>query len=822
MFKIAGNVFNSLLFFCSLAYSQDIQTPKDKGISFFENHNLTNRPSIYGNVKNNLGVGLSKAKIHFIELNESIYSDKNGNFRSPPMSNGSWSLMVSKENHKSTYQEIFISNNNDISWAFVLERENGVNEKHTQSLSEISAKRTSSDDIRNRHQGNISFLDNNRIKELQLKDIEKIESVIPNFETVYWSGASSGRFATRGIAPLRDEAVVGFYVNGTPLLFDYRPSLLSEILAIKVLKGPQLGYGVSPVGGIIDITTLTVSEKYLINLSIGLANFGGMDYSLETFLPLIKNKLQLNLSGYWENLGGYFTNTRLGDIPAGGFDEGGFNASLNYREGGHSATFSVQYKSSRENHLPFAYNVNLAEAMPYIIEHNTTNLKTEDVLGFSLSYSYTFRDALLSSFLAFRTLDKDEIIDTDFSSRAFGGQNDLVLTTDNHSYFVDAEVSVKSMDAKGGFTWKGGLYFNTGESFLTNQFEYVNLFNGGIWTLPFPGDSDFITGKRKRDNLSIWGGGAYTLAALSLNVEGRIDYHQREIESSRTENRIHPNVGTNSTNFSGQKDYFFFSPKASISFNRPFLNLFGNVSYISKPGDYNFLISDPDDFEYQPERLLHYELGIKLFPSKKFFFAITGFAIEWEDIHIYTFRNARAYEYSTINGGRAESIGAELESFFRINGFLLEVNLGYTRAVFLDGASKAIIDPFNTSGTGGNVSFAGNKIPFTPNFSSLVAMQYKKQLQTKRLHITPYARVEYIYKSGYYFSELNINKSEPTHLLNAKLGLDLNGYEVIAYVNNILNQQNYVYIVEFTGFSENPLRGEPLRYGITFSKKFEI
>ena len=625
------------------------------------------------------------------------------------------------------------------------------------------------------------------------------------------AGARTGKFATRGIVPLRDEPVVGYYINGTPLLFDYRPSLLSEISEIRVLKGPQLHYGVSPLGGIIDIKTKVLSDNYLISLSAGFANYNTQEYVLETSLPFIKDKLQLNLSGYWEMSDGYFTNFTLGLKNSGGLSEGGFRGDMIYRQRGHSTTLSTYYKNSEESHLPFAGNLDRGDEFPYGLEHNVDNLRAETVLGVSLTYQYQFRAAMLNSILSFKQLDSEEVIDTDFGTL---NTPDLKLNTDDNSYYFDGEVNIKSMEAEEGFTWGSGLYVNVGQEDLSNNFDY----GAGAESIPeaniAAGDFDSATGESEKQNISLWGYGSFTSKPFFFGLEGRLDYHKRGLNSTRIERRSGGDTNSEDTNkmfiFDEEKEYFFFSPKGSIAYQKPFITLFFNIAYISKPGDYNFLVSDENDLEYQLERLTHYELGAKIFPSRQFYFGLTGFMIDWEDIHIYTFRRPNAYEFSTINGGRARSQGIEVESSFRSKGFLIEGNLGYTRAQFLDGASKNIIDPFATADTGGTTSFADNEIPFTPNVTGFTAIQYKKRFGGKKFWVTPYARVEYAYKGGHYFSELNKNKSDPLNLLGAKLGVNLNDYEVVAYIDNILNEQTYVYILEVSGFQKILFAPSPL------------
>ena len=124
--------------------------------------------------------------MYFIESEQTIYSDKKGYFRSSPLTNGLWSVVVSATHYETVYEEFAVVQATNIRWDVTLKKM----KEDIKQLQALSVKQISAGDIRNRYKGNISFLDQDRLDELKLKNIEKLEAVIPNFETVYWSGST--------------------------------------------------------------------------------------------------------------------------------------------------------------------------------------------------------------------------------------------------------------------------------------------------------------------------------------------------------------------------------------------------------------------------------------------------------------------------------------------------------------------------------------------------------------------------------------------------------------------------------------------------------
>lgn len=128
---------------------------------------------------------------------------------------------------------------------------------------------------------------------------------------------ASIRGVTTTFAGSGQETNVGLYIDGF-----YQSDQLSinqdlaNLESIQILKGPQaVLYGRNATGGALLITTLSPDMREIQgNASISYARYDDIIAKAYLSVPLVKDKLALNVAGYWRDSDGYFRDA-LGFSP---------------------------------------------------------------------------------------------------------------------------------------------------------------------------------------------------------------------------------------------------------------------------------------------------------------------------------------------------------------------------------------------------------------------------------------------------------------------------------------------------------------------------
>ena len=158
-------------------------------------------------------------------------------------------------------------------------------------------------------------------------------------------------------------------------------------------------------------------------------------------------------------------------------------------------------------------------------------------------------------------------------------------------------------------------------------------------------------------------------------------------------------------------------------------------------------------------------------------------------------------DYAIVNAPRAHSYGFEIESqTLLLNNLTLDGNLGYTHSQF-----DQYIDPVTS------VNYAGRITPFVPDFTGLLALQYK--------HPRGYfARLEGLWTGRTYFDEFNTNimQQKDYVIANMRLGYGQKNYSVYLFAKNLMDRHYY-------SFKIDSLRGvpsDPRMFGIRLAVNF--
>ena len=143
----------------------------------------------------------------------------------------------------------------------------------------------------------------------------------------------------------------------------------------------------------------------------------------------------------------------------------------------------------------------------------------------------------------------------------------------------------------------------------------------------------------------------------------------------------------------------------------------------------------------------------------------------------------------TQNAGRLISKGAELElAATPVKGLEFDYNFGYTHARYTD-----LVVPDDNGST---INLKGNHQVFTPDVTSMLALQYGYDLNGPQ-NFKLIARTEWRYLGDQYFDLANQNEQKAYSLFNARLGIANKKYSLFLYTNNLGNKHYVDYAYDF-------------------------
>ena len=162
----------------------------------------------------------------------------------------------------------------------------------------------------------------------------------------------------------------------------------------------------------------------------------------------------------------------------------------------------------------------------------------------------------------------------------------------------------------------------------------------------------------------------------------------------------------------------------------------------------------------------------------------------------------------TRNTGKLSSKGAELElSATPIKGLEIDYNFGYTHAEYTS---------LKISQNGESVDLNGKKQIFTPDVTSMLAIQYSCGISEDE-SVKFVARAEWFYLGTEYFDLANNIKQSPYNLFNTRIGVTSKHFDLFLWNRNIGNQKYIAYAYDFGAIH----LGDPQTFGATFLMKLK-
>ncbi len=779
-------------------------------LAFFQiklNAQLTT--TVKGKVIDERSSPVKGATIRLLNSNYGAASNKDGEFNIENVFSGKYLVEVSAIGYATITNETTISNSvNNVTFTLY---------PTVKLLDEVVVSAQRTEEILQQSPLSVTALSSKQVQDYRLWNIKEVTAISPN---MYSADPGDKRNVTsiRGITTTSYDPAVATYVDGVnQFSLDTYISPLSDIERIEVLRGPQgTLYGRNAMGGVINIITKKPTNKTEGFAEVNLGNYGQQRYSLSIRTPLIKDKLFVGASGLYDGMNGYYTNqfnnshydkqhSIIGNyyvkfLPAKRWD----------------ITLNVKHNSNRNNGpFPLVFGVQEAFKDPFMLSQNATTKIIDNIFNTSLSINHDGRFFNFSSQSSYQSNYRyyTKPIDADFSpidgitvNNNYGRDWNNVKVLNQEFKFTSSPTS------KSPLKWTAGTYLFHQD----NPVKQATRFGKDAQMVGSPDVNYSLINSTKAKS---YGGALYGQATYSINdkldIIGGVRYDKENKEQSVLgEYQKDPNpapVFAYRSDTSASANFSALSPKLGLNYKVTNNSiLFATYNKGFRGGGLTPLSPDPSQpalFAFRPEYSNNLELGVKnkLFKNR-FTVNVTAFYTHVTDAQVPTLVLPAAVTI-TRNTGKLKSKGVEVE----LNGTLLKgLQLNYS---FGHASSK--YQSLKLSQNGGEANLEGNRQIFTPDVTSMLAMQYSYSISSKH-KINIVLRGEWKYLGEQFFDLANTIRQSPYNLLNTRVGVNAKSLSLFVWGRNLTNKKYISYAYDFGAVH----LGDPKTYGVTIAAKF--
>jgi iron complex outermembrane receptor protein len=442
-------------------------------------------------------------------------------------------------------------------------------------------------------------------------------------------------------------------------------------------------------------------------------------------------------------------------------------------------TQGVPYKSLFCGTLPIPTSVNLLDQAP------ASGLVGFSDLGYA-SADWDLKFATLTGTFGFGNARFNQNNDTAGSASAistplFAGsplsQQTFLTSVGTGSAENTYEIKLTSPSGQ-RLNWLVGLY---------NYSSYVNdetaLFYSLLNNYNATQLSFFSGGDKKFSGNAIYGAIGFDVTSrLNLRAEGRQSADDYKITLPST-----PSV-------KGHQVWNSFTPRFTATFKLTDEdNIYASAAKGFKIGGFNTSAFNTPQFTYAPETNWTYELGIKgTMLDRKLSFDTDVYYIDWTGIQVQSYIAALGGSVVVNNLG-AISYGWEADTtyhftpnlYIRASGTLLNPHY---KSGTIDGEAYPYCDQPNEAGRisiGCTASVGGKQLSRTSNAQGDFAGQWT--VPNVMNGYDAFVHADWSYQAGRHYLSVATNTEGDIELMNARIGLKHNNYEIDFWVKNALD-----------------------------------
>ena len=648
-------------------------------------------------------------------------------------------------------------------------------------------------------------LSGNEIKAQPIKHFENLSYLVPNLNFAA-SDSRARYFQIRGIGERSGylgtpNSSVGFLIDDVDYSGQGGIATLFDVEQIEVIRGPQASrIGANALAGLIYIKTKEPTEEFEASSEINLGSYNTQSVGMALSGPVTKNKdVKFRFVVRQDQSDGFRKNLFL-------------NKSDTSRKNELTLRLKIDFElSETSNSKLLLSSVNMDDTADIWTINNSLNTLSDrpgmdsqktDTLGYK--YFKKFDQFELQSF----TSATDTFVVFSYDADWGNSESHAPYTYDYFSETLrdrqsfNQEFRLVSNSNNLPFSWVLGTTFLSLDE--TNDRQDDGIY--GDPSDPFgPYESLTISSSDySSNNLSFFGNIDYELAkdlVISLGV--------------RAEEWKAKYSDTNNENFNLSND--MFGGKVSVSY---LMENIGNayLSYAKgyKQGGFNVGLGllgqvDPNELEYEPEYLTNYELGINSKISDFTDLSFNIFYSQREDQQVLIStqvdpNDPNTFVYLTQNAAEGLNYGFEGSIDTQLNNALsLFLNLGYLETEIKNWASRPDIE--------------GREQAHAPKYSFTTGAEYYFSENTS-------FEINFIGKSGFYYSDSHNNKSDSYVLTNAALRHSVDKWVIDLWVQNLFDEyystRGFFFGNEAPDFVDTLYKrhGDPRHFGLSVRYDF--
>ncbi|TAE27638.1 MAG: TonB-dependent receptor [Candidatus Kapaibacterium sp.] len=762
---------------------------------------------IKGVVKSASGEALPSAKITLLNSPRGTLSAQDGSFALAVPSAGKYTFTVSRFGFAKQERRVEVKSGDAATLEITLPEE-------SLSLEQITVTAERREENSQKSPVAVTSISAKQIENFRLWSSNDLTALAPNLTVTKTSGGPA-LLTVRGVNAYSYNPAVAMYIDDVAQFdADAAAMTLMDIERIEVLRGPQgTLFGRNALGGVVNITTKrpTNLTSGSAELSYGSRNQARAAVAFKT--PLVQDRLFFGASGVYERGDGYYFN-EFTKQPTGRFETVGGNIFLKWLPSDEWViTLNAKGETNYNEGQLYATNDSIARANPFRLNMNRNGSAPRDVVTGSLTVQHYGEGLNFTSITSYQGQQRRYIdtSDIDYSPLDFQGFTAAGSIVPVQTLMQELRFSSPDNVAS-PLRWIAGAY-----GFLTSKREdYTYVFGKD---LRLAGDTlapyNTATYSTTRSwGFALFGQASYTLwDALTFTAGLRYDY-ESNLLTTRSEliKQPFPPVPTLT-----QRDVnglsTAFSPKISVAYQfDDSKSMYASYTRGFRPGGVNGNANEAQFLTYKPEYSDNYEIGFKSqFFDNRLRANITAFLINRTDVQINSVTPQFSFAIQNIGETRASGVELELSAIL-LPGLQLDWNAGYinsayTRLPYLDASFRPR-------------EFAGNLTVYTPDITSMLALQYNVPLGVNIAGqpLTLVARGEWRYTGRQYFDVINTIPQAAYSLVNTRVGVSTPVLDVFVWGRNLTDARYLQYAYPF--FLRAGFLGEPISLGVQVLARF--
>lgn len=592
--------------------------------------------------------------------------------------------------------------------------------------------------------------------------LEDAAQASPN--TVF--NAQSGPLTIRGIgspgmaAGVDRQPAVGLFIddvyiarpNGYPLR-------LEDAERVEIIRGSQATiYGKNTIGGAVNIIGHTPDRTpaAMLEASLGSDRLRRIRASFDA--PVPDSALAVHGALSWSRQDGFVHND--GDGRDSGDADG---MAARFVLGGDLGPttrlkLGIDYARDRDDGgLAYAP---LALARQHRDQSDLPGDRRLDLGGISARIDHDFDGMTLTSVTGVRGHKLDHTLDGDFTATPM-----LVQGQTERQRQISQELRLTSTGS-GPWRWQGGLHYFHERYEAAQTYDMVTV-PRDLWSR-----NDF---DQTSNSYAVFGELGYRLTPeWEIAAGGRYSYETRTTRSVIASPSGTYMFGT-PTSVGGDTSFTNLSPEISTSYRFGADHLaYGKINRGFKAGGMSSHIDvNGTPNVYDPELSWSYEIGARTqWLDQRLAINVAAFQIDWQDQQVVV--SATPLARVIRNASAATSRGVEVDGSYRLTpDWTLRASYGW-----LDAHYDSFRDPV------AGRDYSGQRLTFAPEHSASAGFRWEHRFGD----LLWSAGADYTYRSSYAFLPDNLYQQAPTHMVDARLGVQGDGWGISLWGRNLLDE----------------------------------